>query len=158
MQSNQNSFKESLQKLKPGMKKPWLYFLAGAMWAAVGILLNSYVYQWIIGNESFKNLLIILGGVLLALTIYFFGFSKFADKNIQRVKNIPSEKPCVFAFQQWSSYPLVIFMISLGIYLRKYSPFPKDLLAIMYMGIGGSLFIASSHYFRSIFRDLTKNT
>lgn len=41
-------------------------------------------------------------------------------------------------------------MISLGIYLRIYSPFPKPLLAILYLGIGGGLLSASLHYFVNI--------
>jgi hypothetical protein len=38
-------------------------------------------------------------------------------------------------------------MISLGIYLRIYSPIPKPVLASGYLGIGTALFSASLHYF-----------
>lgn len=44
----------------------------------------------------------------------------------------------------------MIVMISLGIFLRLYSPIPKPLLAVMYIGIGGSLFLASLHYYKHI--------
>jgi len=143
---------DMIKKLKPGMKKPWLLFFAGSMWFGVGILLNSYAFEWVKQYEYPQTILLTSGGIILALLIYGFGFSKFADKNILRVKKIESSRPCVFAFQQWSSYPLVIFMISLGIYLRKYSPFPKSLLAVTYIGISSSLFIAGTHYFRAIIR------
>jgi hypothetical protein len=143
---------DMIKKLKPGMKKPWLLFFAGAMWLGVGVLLISYAVEWVKLYECPLTVLLYTGGILLAFLIYWFGFSRFSDKNILRVKKIESPKPCVFAFQQWSSYPLVIFMISLGIYLRKYSPFPKSLLAVAYIGIGGSLFIAGTHYFRAIIK------
>ena len=91
-----------------------------------------------------------LGGLALAFTIYHFGFSNLADKNIRRIQNIQTHKVCFFSFQQWHSYPLVAFMISLGIFLRKYSPIPKPYLAVMYIGIGGSLFLASFHYFKQL--------
>jgi hypothetical protein len=60
------------------------------------------------------------------------------------------EKPCLFAFQAWHSYPLVIVMIGLGITLRKFTPIPKPLLGILYIGIGGGLGLASLHYYQSI--------
>jgi len=43
-------------------------------------------------------------------------------------------------------------MISLGVYLRAYSPFPKPLLAILYLGIGGGLSLAGLLYFAHIAR------
>jgi hypothetical protein len=41
-------------------------------------------------------------------------------------------------------------MIALGLYLRVYSPIPKPLLAVLYLGIGGGLFFASLHYFVNV--------
>ena len=63
------------------------------------------------------------------------------------------EKPCLFAFQEWHSYPLVIFMIALGITLRKFTPIPKPLLGILYIGIGGGLGLSSFHYYWQIFQN-----
>jgi len=91
-----------------------------------------------------------MGGLLLAAIIYVFGFSKLAGKNIRRISNLTGDKICLLAFQEWTSYPLVIVMISLGIFLRIYSPILKPLLAVMYIGIGGSLFLASLHYYEHI--------
>ena len=95
-------------------------------------------------------ILLVLAGLLLATGIYFLGFSKLARKNINRIRGLKGEKVCLFAFQGWTSYPLVAFMISVGIYLRAYSTFPKSMLAILYLGIGGGLFSASLHYFAHI--------
>ena len=50
-------------------------------------------------------------------------------------------------FSEWKSYPLVLVMIALGIYLRAYSPIPKSLLAVLYLGIGGGLSSSSLRYF-----------
>ena len=85
--------------------------------------------------------------LLLAGLIYFFGFSKLAVKNIRRIGLYAREKVCLFAFQEWKSYPLVAFMVALGIYLRVYSPIPKPALAVLYFGLGGGLFFSSLHYF-----------
>lgn len=136
--------------LKPGVPKLWLYFTAGLMWSGVGLYLISLTREWIAPVARIYMLLIPISGALLGVLIYTFGFSKFADKNIRRIGAINSERPCLFAFQEWSSYPLVIFMISLGIFLRVYSPIPKSWLAVMYIGIGFSLFLASSHYYKQV--------
>jgi len=145
MSNNKDLQNES--SFTPAMKKKWLHLLAGAMWSAVGIMLCVFAYSWLRPLDWQKALLYALAGIALAIVIYYFGFSSFAKKNIDRICDYQKEKICVFAFQKWSSYPLVVVMISLGIYLRKFSPIPKPYLAILYIGIGGSLFLASLHYY-----------
>ena len=140
----------SLKKWKPGMAKKWLYSSAGLMWSAVGVMLCYLASGWLKPIPIDRWILLTLGGVLLAVIMYAFGFSKLADKNIRRISNLTGDKICLFAFQEWTSYPLVIVMISLGIFLRMYSPIPKPLLAVMYIGIGGSLFLASLHFYKHI--------
>ena len=139
-----------LKKLKPGVRKGWLYLTAGLMWSGVGIWLCYLAFGWLQAVGRMFAFGMAAVGVILALSIYSFGFSTFANRNIQRIKNYSEEWVCIFAFQSWTSYPLVIFMISLGIFLRKYSPIPKSYLAAMYTGIGGSLFLASFLYYRTL--------
>jgi hypothetical protein len=43
-----------------------------------------------------------------------------------------------------------IFLLSIILSLRMYTPIPKPLLADMYIGIGGSLFLANLHYYKYI--------
>jgi hypothetical protein len=144
----------SLNKFKPAVRKNWLQLIAGLVWAGVGLMLISIASRWLQLVALSSALLLVLAGLLLATAIYFFGFSKLARKNINRIRALANEKVCLFAFQSWTSYPLVAFMVSLGIYLRVYSPFPKPYLAILYLGIGGGLFLASLSYFAHIWRVL----
>lgn len=139
-----------LTKLKPAAAKTWLYLTAGLIWSGVGILLNSYAYGWLSPLKWIRALPLALIGAALAFTTYLFGFSHAADKNIKRITAIKNNKPCLFAFQKWSSYPLVALMIALGIMLRKHSPIPKPYLAIVYITMGGSLFLASLHYYKTL--------
>lgn len=140
----------SLQRLKPEVNKAWLFAVAGLMWSAAGVMLIRLAYGWLRSAVNSPIFLLASLGVLLAMATYRFGFSKFADKNIQRIHELAGDQACIFAFQEWTSYPLVVFMISLGIVLRRYSPIPKPLLAVAYLGIGGSLFLASFHYYRQL--------
>ena len=142
----------SLQRLKPAVNKAWLYALAGLLWSVAGVMLLRLAYGWLRLAHDYPVYLLAPLGILLAIAIYRFGFSKFADRNIQRIHELAGEKACIFAFQEWTSYPLVVFMVSLGIVLRRHSPIPKPLLAVAYLGIGGSLFLASFHYYRHLRR------
>jgi len=139
------------KKLKPASDKKWLHLSAGLMWSAVGLYLVSLTSEWIKPTSKSVATVIIVAGIMLALTIYRFGFSKLANKNIRRIDALKSDKPCIFAFQEWTSYPLVAFMISLGIFLRVYSPLPKTYLAVMYIGIGFNMFLASLHFYHRVF-------
>lgn len=132
--------------------KRWLHLTAGLMWLCVGVMLNVFAARWL----KVLSLPVVLrdvgSGTVLAGPIYFFGFARLARKNIARIAMLPGERASLFAFQSWASYPMVAFMIMLGIYLRAYSPVPKPLLAIMYMGIGGGLFLAGLHYIAELRR------
>ncbi len=144
-------------KLYPAARKIFLFLLAGLMWAGVGIMLVSLASHWLKLEILYKMILLVLAGIGLAAAIYIFGFSKMAQKNIRRIDAYPQERVCLFAFQKWTSYPLILFMVSLGIYLRIYSPIPKSILAILYIGLGVSLFASSIHYYVRVLRLLPGN-
>lgn len=146
-----------IKRFNPVLKKNWLHLMAGVVWASVGGMLTLIASQWLKPVDWVLRILIISAGLAAAAVISRWGFSRFAIKNIFRIDAYVQEKVCLFAFQKWSSYPLVAFMISLGIYLRKYSPFPKPALAVLYFGIGGGLFLASRHYFQHIFQNRQSN-
>lgn len=56
---------------------------------------------------------------------------------------------CIFAFQKWQSYILIAVMMSMGIFLRTTTFFPRLPLASVYIGIGTALFISSINYYRT---------
>ncbi len=141
-----------LKKLKPAAPRIVLQVLAGLIWLGVGGMLDGFAYRWLKVEDFFTDFLLVTAGLLLAALIYWFGFSRLARKNITRISNLEAERPCLFAFQSWTSYPLVLVMISLGIYLRIYSSLPRPLLAIIYIGIGTALFSSGFHYFAPFFR------
>ena len=140
-----------INTLKPGVDKFWLFVVASLMWSGVGIYLDFLAYGWLRPVEISQALLFVVSGILLAVVIYAIMFKRFADLNILRIRDLPGDKICVFAFQRWTSYPLVVVMISLGIFLRMYSPIPKPYLAVLYIGIGTSLFLASLRYYRYLY-------
>jgi hypothetical protein len=136
--------------IKPGAPKKWLQLLAGLVWSCVGVYLVYLALNWICAPSVGFPWIYWIPGVVLASLIYYFGFSRLARKNSRRIVKMEGDKPCLFAFQAWHSYPLVIVMIGMGITLRKFTPIPKPLLGILYIGIGGGLALASLHYYQSI--------
>jgi len=140
-----------IDTLKPGVRKFWLYFAAAIVWAGVGLYLDYLAAGWLREQNLTSTILFISGGLALAAALYHAMFKRFADQNIFRIREMNGNRICFFAFQSWTSYPLVIIMMSMGIYLKIYSPIPKPYLAILYLGIGSSLFFASLRYSRAIF-------
>jgi hypothetical protein len=139
-----------LKKLNPAVSKYWLIALAGLLWSMVGITLCRLAYIWLASVNLSLGLPLGLMGIISALAVYGYGFSKIALRNIHRLCLL-SDKSCIFAFQAWKSYLIIIFMITLGMVLRN-SPIPRHFLAVIYAAIGGALFVSSFHFYRCIWR------
>jgi len=137
-----------LTKLKPAVPKYWLIALAGLMWSVVGVMLCRLAYIWLSPIPWQQAIPMEALGIIISLAVYRYKFSKIAIKNIDRLCLL-KDKSCLFAFQAWYAYLIILVMISLGIALR-HSPIPKPYLAVIYTAIGGALFLASFHFFRRI--------
>ncbi len=135
------------QQWKPAASKPWLILTAGLIWGGVGLMLARYTFIWLRPIPLWQASLLAALGAGIAFTGYRFMFRKSVQKNIRRIEAYALSKICLFAFQRWQSYPLVAVMIAGGIFLRKHSGIPKPALSVLYLGMGGSLFVASFHYF-----------
>jgi hypothetical protein len=134
--------------LKPATPKNWLIATAGLLWSTVGVMLCSIAFHWMVSLLIGRMILLVSAGVLGAIVAYRFTFSSIAQKNIIRLLQFP-EKVCFFAFQAWKSYFIIIVMILLGATLR-HSSIPKHYLAVVYLTIGGALFLSSLHYYKTL--------
>ena len=133
---------------KPAVRRRWLLVLAGLLWSGVGLGLCKAAWLWLAVFPMGKRGGLYLVGMMGAWAAWRLAFSAIAQKNIRRLNRL-SEKPCLFAFQTWKSYFLIVFMIGLGVLLR-HSPLPKSWLAVVYAAIGGALVLASGHYYRTL--------
>ena len=136
-------------KLKPAVNRKWLIIISGLMWSSVGIFLNVLAYGWFKYFNNMQIFITLLLGLLIGLVIAHFGFGNIANKNVSRILAYPKHA-CIFAFQEWKSYILIVVMMSLGIFLRTTGLVPKFILAPMYIGIGTALFLASFKYYRNL--------
>lgn len=140
--------------LKPAVDKRVLILLSGVTWIIVGVLLCRLALIWLTEAGNKHTLSFGLVGLTLACLIYYFGFSRLVDRNTGRILAM-NGKVCVFAFQAWKSYLIVVVMIGMGITLRA-SPLPRTYLSIIYNGFGGAMILSSLKYY-SIWRKLIKD-
>jgi len=140
--------KHGIHKFKPSVPKPWLYRIAGLLWTFVGVLLCTLAFVWLINAHHSQDIVFALLGIAIAIPVGRFGFSRLAQKNIARLNSF-GDRICVFAFQAWKSYLIILIMITLGTTLR-HSGIPKEYLEIAYISIGGGLLFASFRYYARI--------
>ena len=140
---------------KPAVKKYNLFMISGVVWTAMGLVLNYLAFHWYYKYETVEIFTIVVGGILASAIITVFGFSKIVKKNITRIQSYP-DKVCLFAFQEWKSYFMVMVMMVMGIVLRKTALIPKLYLSPLYIAIGLSLFLSSLFYYRSFYLEKYK--
>jgi hypothetical protein len=140
---------EILKKYNPATTNRWHIALAGVTWGLVGILLFRYSYGWLSPLEFSRAVLFGIAGLIIAAVVYWFGMSRIALKNLNRLRAIEG-KTCVFGFLTWKSYANIAVMVTLGVTLR-HSAVPKDYLSLVYTAMGGGLLMGSFQYYRSLF-------
>ncbi len=142
-----------LQRLKPAVGKEILVLLSGALWILVGLMLLNYARQWLMAQNAGAAVALAFAGLGISLVIHHFGFLRVVDKNLGRI--LPMQgKRCLFAFQSWKSYLIVVLMIGMGIGLR-HSPIPKPYLSVLYIAIGMALILSSFRYLK-YYRELSE--
>jgi len=140
----------------PRVSKRVLIFISGILWSGVGLFLIRVASLWFPLLSTSELIFAIIVGLILGISIAYFGFSKIANENIERISQY-GEKVCVWAFQKWTSYFLIAFMMSLGILMRNTPFIPKYILSIIYIGIGLALLISSLRYYQNLIKTIGKN-
>lgn len=138
---------------EPAASRKTLVTTAAAVWAIVGLFLivrGLLYYPEAHAANGVLTLIVAVVGILLGLAKGIFVFAKLARRNVERINLLSphKEKICVFAFQAWESYLIVLIMITLGILLRM-SPLPRLYLIGVYLLIGIGLLIGSRAYLKS---------
>jgi len=136
----------------PKVGKHILILLSGLLWSVVGIFLCTLAIEWVYVLDFPYPIIGLFTGLISGLVIAHFGFSNIAKKNMLRIHQYQKERICIWAFQKWSSYLLIAFMMTLGIWMRTASFIPKVVLVSIYLAIGLALFLSSLLYFQEYLR------
>jgi hypothetical protein len=135
---------------EPAVSRQTLVITAALAWGIVGLFLivraAFYLTEVDLGNTT---LVLASGtfGILLGLLKGKYIFARLARQNVKRIDQISphKEKICIFAFQAWQSYLIVLVMIGLGMALRL-SPPPRIYLIGIFLVIGVGMLVGSRAY------------
>ena len=137
-----------IQILKLGTSKRNLLYIAAIVWTfAGGMLFTRGIFMMGIDNDFLLTRigLSLVGGALF----YVILFSRISKKHVLRIIHLTNDRPCIFSFFNLRSYMMMIFMISFGIFLRKYGIVPPFYLSILYVTMGIPLFVSSLLFYYS---------
>lgn len=133
---------------KPAVPKQWLYFAIALVWIYASFRIFMLAWDYTIAN---KISLVIFAFISL-LGSYLFTklvFLKVTKRYITRIYLMVDERPCLFSMFSPKSYLLIIFMISLGIFMKYFTFIPGYLLALFYGSLGLSLFTSAILFIRA---------
>ncbi|MGD9333019.1 MAG: hypothetical protein PVJ53_17025 [Desulfobacterales bacterium] len=139
-----------LEHFKPAVPKHWLIAIAGLVWSAAGAILCHGAWTWLRPLPSGRALALSAAGLGLAVVFHRVMLAPIADRNMGRICSY-AERGCVFAFQAWRSYLVILTMMAMG-FLLRHTPISRQILALLYSAMGGALILASLSYFRLFWR------
>lgn len=140
----------NLKKFDPAVDKKFLIVLSGMLWSIVGIALCNLAVGWLSETTTRSAVWLGAAGTVLSLLIHHFGFLKLVATNIERILS-KKGKVCIFAFQPWNSYLIILIMVGMGMFLR-HSSLSKPYLAVVYIGFGGAMLLSSLKYHWNFFK------
>ncbi len=131
----------------PAVNRKVLLILAGVVWSVVGLALSIVAVYWLEVTEG-NWIIPLMMGVVAGLIVYRFGFLRIVRPNKARIDAMASDKDkvCIFAFQSWRSYIIIVVMVALG-YALRHLPISRIYLVPVYLAIGVGLFLGSLHYY-----------
>lgn len=134
-----------LYRLKPGVPKIVLIALGALIWglAAFRILTLGYIF---IERHALHHLVNYFIGIAGFIPFFLLVFRKVSYRYITRIKNLPYNRPCVFAFFDFRGYLMMSFMIILGIIISHLELIPELFKGTFFISLGTSLFASSILY------------
>lgn len=131
--------------LKPGVPKPVLIALGAALWgfAAYRILKLGFVF---IERHALHHVLNYLIGIAGFIPFFLLVFRKVSLRYVNRIKNLPQRRPCMFAFFDLRGYILMTFMITMGIAISHWKVIPELYKGTFFISLGLSLLASSIFY------------
>jgi len=134
----------------PSASRSILTLIAGLVWSIVGLVLIIVAARWLWASDQHVRVELLLG-LIAGWFVYSLGFAGLVRKNLDRIRQLAPEKDriCVFAFQHWRSYLIVIIMIMLG-YALRHLPVDRIYIAPVYLAVGLGLTLASLHYYTHV--------
>jgi len=135
-----------LSRIKPGVPKRVLLFVAAVIWTFAGSMLLFKGYKMLdLGSQLLWLQLIC--ALACGIVFYLKLFSKLSLKRTLRILNMKEELPCLFSFFNFRSYLMMALMISMGITLRTTGWVAPVYLSFLYLMMSVPLLISSVRFY-----------
>jgi hypothetical protein len=140
-----------IEKLKPGIPRRNLLFLAAIFWTLAGGML---LFRGGAMLFTVRNSIVLRGlaGAVGGLLFYWKLFSGISLRHAKRIIFLKEDRPCAFSFFSWNSYLLMILMITMGVLLRSSGLIPVNVLSVLYLSMGVPLLMSSIRFYSCGFR------
>lgn len=126
--------------------KHTLLFIAGAVWIIAGVnILRIGILTWL--NDVHFWLFKVSEAIVIFLLFFLFVFRRLFNKHTRRISN-NKDKSCPFSFFDKRGWIMMIFMITLGIVIRKYHLLPNSFISVFYTGLSSALIITGILFLR----------
>lgn len=137
-----------INSLIPKTSRRNLLLIAAIVWTFAGtMLLSRGTFMMNLDPEFhlLRWMISLMGGAL------FYGvlFTRISKKHVNRIIQLPVERPSVFSFFDKKGYIMMAGMISLGVFLRKSGIVAPFYLSVLYVTMGIPLFISSLRFYYS---------
>ena len=130
--------------MKYGVSPSTLLFMAGLIWIIAGAnILRIGLYTWS-GEPAHWY---VKAGEALCVFLLFFGFifRKIYHKSTFRISQ-KGEKNCPFSFFDFKGWLIMLFMMTLGITVRKWQLLPSGFIAVFYTGLSIALIATGGRF------------
>jgi hypothetical protein len=137
-----------LERIKPGVPRRSLLFIAGCAWSIAGGILITRSLIYLIGMNHHLPIEIAIG-MVFGLLFYLLLFARISKKHITRINLIEIDNPCFFSFFNFRSYLLMAIMITGGITLRLSGLVNPEIIYTFFLCMGIPLLVSAWRFFYS---------
>lgn len=141
------------------VNKRTLFFVGGLVWIIAAVRVFTIGTESLVQASHPNYIINTIIGLITLLIFFVFIFSKLSSKHAKRIIKSELQRRCPFAFFDVKSYVIMIFMISLSIYLKSLNIINLNYLGSFYVGIGIALFLGGVLYIKNgvIFNKLAES-
>lgn len=131
------------------VKKRTLLAIAGIVWIIAGINVSrvGIIAYLLMGKISIHPFL-----SLLVFAIFGAMFFQMSKKHLSRIRLYKERTRPFWHFFDLKSYLIMVFMMSLGIWLRSSSLVSSEFIAVFYTGLGFALILAGISFWGMYFK------
>ena len=131
------------------VKKRTLLSIAGTLWLIAGVNILRIGAEALLGSSAHGMIWLVCMGALTVFAGFMLMFRRIVDKHKRRILAYPEKRRPVWDCFDRKGYVLMVFMMTLGIVLRRVAQLPPAFFAVFYTGLGAALGVSGLLFIRA---------